>query len=201
MKIKWTAESGFIDALPKIIEEYRLVRGLTPVKILITGPPYSGKTQLAKRLAAKYNISYLEINKVVQNALADLHDLIEAANKKTSVERDEEQEADVDEDEGPNQVQIAEELLLKIEKSREQNDGKIHDKFMVQFMKEKILSVPCQNQGFVLDFFPENYQQAKQLFSNGGAADNEEQEQVNPENEEPFAGDKRVLPGTVQKTA
>ncbi len=35
---------------------------------------------------------------------------------------------------------------------------------MVKVVKDKLMSNPCRNQGFVLDGFPNTYEQAKELF-------------------------------------
>ena len=42
------------------------------------------------------------------------------------------------------------------------------DQDVIRLVKEKLKSMPCQNQGFVLDGFPETIQQAKDLFSSNG---------------------------------
>ena len=36
---------------------------------------------------------------------------------------------------------------------------------IIQFYKQKLMSMPCQNQGFVLDGFPKTEEEAKELFS------------------------------------
>ena len=35
----------------------------------------------------------------------------------------------------------------------------------MSFVKEKLKSMPCQNQGFVLDGFPKTYEEAQLLFA------------------------------------
>ncbi|MXQ87508.1 hypothetical protein E5288_WYG000069 [Bos mutus] len=63
------------------------------------------------------------------------------------------------------------ELLEGIKESMDQNAGRLEDQYIIRFMKEKLKSMPCRNQGYILDGFPKTYDQAKDLFSrNGGSA-------------------------------
>lgn len=39
------------------------------------------------------------------------------------------------------------------------------DQDVVQLVKDKLKSIPCQNQGFILDGYPESLQQANDLFA------------------------------------
>ena len=43
--------------------------------------------------------------------------------------------------------------------------GRYSDQYILDFYKQKLKSMPCQNQGFILDGFPKTYEQAKQLFA------------------------------------
>jgi len=58
-----------------------------------------------------------------------------------------------------------EELLETIREAKEQNNGRLDDQLVIQFFKEKLLSKPCQNQGFIVDGFPKTLEQAKDLFA------------------------------------
>ncbi|KAG8225943.1 hypothetical protein J437_LFUL005981, partial [Ladona fulva] len=76
-------------------------------------------------------------------------------------------------------------------------------------IKEKLFSKPCQNQGYVLDGYPETYDQAKNLFcinideSENEKEDEEEEDEEEEEEEEddeaplPFVVDKRIIPDHV----
>ncbi|EDL97597.1 adenylate kinase 7 (predicted) [Rattus norvegicus] len=57
------------------------------------------------------------------------------------------------------------ELLDGIKESMEQNAGRLEDQYVIRFVKEKLKSMPCKNQGYVLDGFPKTYDQAKDLFN------------------------------------
>ena len=43
--------------------------------------------------------------------------------------------------------------------------GRYSSQHILKFFKEKLLSMPCQNQGFVLDGFPKTEEDAKELFA------------------------------------
>jgi SpoVK/Ycf46/Vps4 family AAA+-type ATPase len=51
LKFPWHAEKGIIENIRLLNIEFNKDRGLNPVKIFITGPPASGKTFYADRLA------------------------------------------------------------------------------------------------------------------------------------------------------
>ena len=54
------------------LEEYRDARGLSSLKIVVYGPPASGKTLFAKKLAEFYELHYLEPEQVIKDAIASL---------------------------------------------------------------------------------------------------------------------------------
>ena len=90
----------------------------------------------------------------------------EAAQRKKEEEKPEEEEEDEeDEDDSEDgKLDTYRELLESIRESREQNHGRIDDQLIIQLYHEKLLSKPCQNQGFILDGFPKLIDQAKELF-------------------------------------
>lgn len=57
------------------------------------------------------------------------------------------------------------ELLDTINENREENNGRIGDQYVNRFLREKLQSKPCQNQGFILDGYPKTIEQAKELFA------------------------------------
>ncbi|XP_037995341.1 adenylate kinase 7 isoform X3 [Motacilla alba alba] len=68
-----------------------------------------------------------------------------------------------EEEEGEN-VEAAKELLDAIKENMQQNKGCLGDEYLIKIMKDKLMSMPCRNQGYVLDGFPETYEQAMDLF-------------------------------------
>lgn len=70
-----------------------------------------------------------------------------------------------EEEDSDTRAQEAGELLELLKEDREANNGRYSEQYLLQFYKSKLLSMPCQNQGFILDGFPKTYDQAKQLFA------------------------------------
>ena len=68
-----------------------------------------------------------------------------------------------EEDDG--QAQEAQEFLDVINESKEQNNGRIEDQHVIRFLRDRLKSTPCQNQGFFLDGYPKTLEQAKELFA------------------------------------
>uniref|UniRef100_F7HEG4 Poly(A) polymerase alpha n=1 Tax=Callithrix jacchus TaxID=9483 RepID=F7HEG4_CALJA len=97
-------------------------------------------------------------------------------------------EEEGEEEEEQENVEDAQELLDGIRESMEQNAGKLDDQYIIRFMKEKLKSMPCRNQGYILDGFPETYDQAKDLFSQ---EDEEEEDEVRGRM---FPFDKVIIP-------
>lgn len=71
-------------------------------------------------------------------------------------------EDEMDEEDG--KAQQAQEFLDLLKEDLEEN-GRYSEQYIIEFYKEKLRSMPCQNQGFVLDGFPKTYEQAKILFA------------------------------------
>ncbi|KAJ4460480.1 putative Adenylate kinase 7 [Paratrimastix pyriformis] len=66
MADKWYCPS-FLEGLPsKVIPEYKLERGLTALRLMVTGPPGAGRSTLAARLAAHYKINHVNVKDVVE---------------------------------------------------------------------------------------------------------------------------------------
>lgn len=86
-------------------------------------------------------------------------------------------------------MEDAQELLDGIKESMDQNAGRLEDQYIIRFIKEKLKSMPCRNQGYILDGFPKTYDQAKELFNQ---EDEEEEEEELRGKMLPF--DKLIIP-------
>ncbi|NXA09578.1 KAD7 kinase, partial [Sapayoa aenigma] len=165
--IKWVAEAGLIENVEQVIKEYKQSRGLLPLKLFVHGPPGVGKSTIAEELCKHYKLHYIKINDVISEKIAHLEKIV--AKKLDSV--GEEGEDDVEE-QGEN-VEAAQELLDGIKENMELNEGRLDNQYTITLLKDKLKSMPCRNQGYVLDGFPETYDQATDLFKHD---DEEEQE-------------------------
>ena len=68
LKFPWHAEKGILANIRLLNDEFNKFRGLNPVKIFITGPPASGKTYYANKLAYHYNIPCINVKQLVDKA-------------------------------------------------------------------------------------------------------------------------------------
>ncbi|NWS34832.1 KAD7 kinase, partial [Polioptila caerulea] len=163
--IKWFAEAGLIENIAQVIMEYKQTRGLLPLKICIHGPPGSGKSTIAKELCKHYKLHYVKTNDAISEKIADLEEIVarEPDRVEGEVEEGEGEGEDREEEEGEN-VEAAKEFLDAIKENMRQNKGLLGDEYLITIMKDKLMSMPCRNQGYVLDGFPENYEQAMDLF-------------------------------------
>lgn len=57
------------------------------------------------------------------------------------------------------------EFLNAINNSIEAGNGRMEDKYVIAFLRNKLKSMPCQNQGFILDGYPKTIAQARELFA------------------------------------
>jgi adenylate kinase len=70
LKFPWHCEKGIGENIRMLNEEFNKNRGLNPVKIFLTGPPASGKTYYAERLAVYYNIPRVHAKELADRAFA-----------------------------------------------------------------------------------------------------------------------------------
>lgn len=121
---------NFLEIKAKFLEEYKKARGLTPLKLCLLGPPFSGKTTLCNKLHEYYKIPYLSIKTVMQQTIDKLKEKIE---KKTE---------DMD-------MSAEQELLRELTEHEH-----YPEQHVTSFLKAKLNSMECQNQGYVLDGYP-----------------------------------------------
>ncbi|XP_068960067.1 adenylate kinase 7-like, partial [Petaurus breviceps papuanus] len=167
--IRWISQSGFVENIANILKEYKQNRGLLPVKICILGPPAVGKTSIAEEVCKHYKLHHIKIKDVITEAIARLELLV--APKEETEEEQEETDNDEEEEENLEEIQ---ELLDGAKESMEQNGGRLEDQYVIRFMKDKLKSMPCKNQGYILDGYPKTYDQAKDLFNQEEEEEEEE---------------------------
>ncbi|XP_054684691.1 adenylate kinase 7 isoform X2 [Grus americana] len=168
--IKWVAQAGLVENIEQIIKEYKQSRGLLPLKVFIHGPPGVGKSTVAEEVCKHYKLHHIKTNDVISETIANLEKVVapkELDSDSVGEEGEEEEES--------KNVEAAHELLSAIKESLEQSAGRLDDQYVVKFVKDKLKSMPCKNQGYVLDGFPETYDQAKDLFNLENEDDDEEE--------------------------
>lgn len=95
----------------------------------------------------------------MQQAVDNLNKAAKKADPDANNQGEEGQEEEEEEEELPDLSEID-----AINDQLENNNGRLDDQFIIKFFKERLLSKPCQNQGFILDGFPKTIDQAKTLF-------------------------------------
>ncbi|XP_076801317.1 adenylate kinase 7-like isoform X1 [Clavelina lepadiformis] len=172
MSIRWVAETGLVDAIDRVIKEFKETRGLLPMRACVLGPPGSGKSTVAAALCKKFKLHHITMKEVIDETMERLKQSAARLNQTDSG-------GDEDEEEDDGKAQEDSELLEQINDSKEANDGRIEDSYIIKFFREKLKSMPCQNQGFVLDGFPKTYEQAKDLFALDDEDEGDEPNKVN----------------------
>uniref|UniRef100_A0A8C8M8G5 Uncharacterized protein n=1 Tax=Oncorhynchus tshawytscha TaxID=74940 RepID=A0A8C8M8G5_ONCTS len=152
--IHWVCESGLIDNIDRVVEEYKQTRGLLPIRVCIMGPPAVGKSTVAERICKHYKLHHIRLKETITETLAHL---VRLYPKWYSVPYgDGETEAE--------DSATSSELLETLKENMDQNGGRLDDQYVIRIMRDKLKSKLCRNQGFVLDSFPKTYEQAKDLF-------------------------------------
>ncbi|XP_049625763.1 adenylate kinase 7 isoform X3 [Suncus etruscus] len=156
--VRWISHTGFVENINTILKEYKQTRRLLPIKICMLGPPAVGKSSVAEALCRHYKLHHIKLKEVISETIAKLEAIV--APKVSSTPDDESEEEEEEEN-----VEEAQELLDAIKESLEQNAGHLEDQYIIRFVREKLKSMPCKNQGYVLDGYPKTYDQARELFN------------------------------------
>ncbi|XP_011694075.1 PREDICTED: adenylate kinase 7-like [Wasmannia auropunctata] len=179
-RIRWHFGMPFRDVVNLVIKEYKVVRNLRPVKIVVLGPPASGKTRVARYLAEHYGIHYVHVKTLISDAIQKLINGIEAAEASTRRQDDPtdiaESVAGGDENKGAQKEEVEDkkEVVLSPAKLQEQldeirsnmaaNNGRLDDIILNRLFLNRLNSKDCLNQGYVMDGHPKTFEQARNLF-------------------------------------
>ncbi|XP_030340362.1 adenylate kinase 7 isoform X3 [Strigops habroptila] len=154
---------GKIEKIPT--ENAFLSKDLTSLKIFVHGPPGVGKSTIAEELCKHYKLHHIKSKDVISEAIANLEEIVAPKELDADNVGEEGEGDDGEEEEQGENVEEAQELLDAVKENMEQNAGQLDDEYILKFMKDKLKSMPCRNQGYVLDGFPETYEQANDLFN------------------------------------
>lgn len=55
-RVQMKYSSGFITSLDTVVQEFIHIRGVDPLRILVCGPPFSGKSYVAQKIAYRYSL-------------------------------------------------------------------------------------------------------------------------------------------------
>ncbi|XP_078052090.1 adenylate kinase 7-like [Augochlora pura] len=71
-QISWHHDSPFHENIDAIVKEFRTARGLHPLKIIVVGPPASGKSIVARYLADYYGVHYVHAKPLIEETVQTL---------------------------------------------------------------------------------------------------------------------------------
>ncbi|KAL7289780.1 hypothetical protein TKK_0016184 [Trichogramma kaykai] len=177
-RIQWQSELSFHRNIQDIVREYRIARNLRPRRLIVLGPPASGKTIIARQLAKYYRLHYIALESLVPDTIQQLMAQIEEA-KLACQENEEENEDEIEETSGSQSSLIADdlekaELLLHEIQDALQNKNQLDDYLLSKIFRRKLSSNECKNQGYIIDGYPETIEQARLLFLPDDGLENEE---------------------------
>ncbi|XP_076665201.1 adenylate kinase 7 isoform X2 [Andrena cerasifolii] len=181
-RIAWHLDMPFGDSIGVIVKEYKAARNLHPVRVIVLGPPASGKTRVASYLAKHYDIHYVHAKSLIADTVQALSIEIENATaerekpEETGAGDAEDDEEGLDEEEEATNVEVLQELLDEIEQDMQRSKGRLDDAVLNKLFLRKLRSKECQNQGYVMDGYPKTLGQVRELFEGGNL--NEEEEEV-----------------------
>ncbi|XP_031728711.1 adenylate kinase 7 isoform X2 [Anarrhichthys ocellatus] len=147
--INWFCETGLVDNIELVGEEYQKARGLMPIRLCVLGPPAVGKSTVSRQISEYYKLQYITLKETISETISQLEDNVRNADPDA---------------ENEDSAAEAKELLNSLKDSMEQNGGFLDDQLLMKVVRNKLMSNPCRKQGFVLDGFPKTYEQAQELF-------------------------------------
>ncbi len=157
-KFQWHCEFGIPENTEKLRKEFNEYRGMHNLKVLITGPPGSGKTYISEKLSKFFNIPHFKINDIIEWGKTFTDELGEEI--KTKIE------------EITNNVKEAEENYMK-RPNKKKTDApldtsqmkKLPDEIVIKILRRKLMQNICRNRGYILDGYPKGYKNAFNLFN------------------------------------
>ncbi|PFH38728.1 Dpy-30 motif protein [Besnoitia besnoiti] len=150
----WWCQQGLPANIQKVAAEFCKWRKLRQVKILVAGPPGSGKSLLTSLLAAKLNTPAIRTQDIVEESKVKDDDLGSMLREKWD--------------------QLVEEQKKKKKASASASGGsgainatrrvRFDTETMTKIYNAKLSENVCRYRGFVLDGYPRTYQEAEALF-------------------------------------
>lgn len=90
----WHSKQGLAFNIQLVKEEFCVKRGLKPVKILLTGPPITGKSFFGKQLSQHYNVPHIYLKKMLEDISFWNNEKEEVIYRKRDIKRKAREEQD-----------------------------------------------------------------------------------------------------------
>ncbi|XP_049823608.1 adenylate kinase 7 isoform X2 [Aethina tumida] len=147
-----------IDNIENVASEFMEQRRLITKKIVLHGPPGTGKTVLAKMIQAKYGLHYINVGSMINSIMENLRNKINEAIT-NGYDTDWYEEMFKDEN-----VTVWKKQLRTIALQMEGPTRKLPDEMVNRLLRNYLMGNSCQHIGYILDGYPKTYQQALNLF-------------------------------------
>ncbi|XP_026682369.1 adenylate kinase 7-like [Diaphorina citri] len=205
-------QKNFVNNMRNTLKAFLKSHNLKPIKILIHGPPMSGKTELTRKLADYYGLQYLSPLDVLDNRKRYLRKQIKYCDHQIellnlmNMSENENFDFDVMEEIDRNESNKPEDDSLKSEgdmnletlsgklmaymeelRTLEELASKDRDQYE-SILRDMYLEVlrrkSVQYHGYVMDGWPDSYEACQLLFAKDKKEGEEEEEEENEESEE-----------------
>mmetsp|Transcript_20525 Transcript_20525/g.38172 ORF Transcript_20525/g.38172 Transcript_20525/m.38172 type:complete len:849 (+) Transcript_20525:165-2711(+) len=190
---EWKSREGLVQNVKAVVEEFKASRDLRPIRLALSGPPCSGKTTVARRVADEYSLPIVSAPSALEFLLRLLEDTrkeraerlvvlresrlaerearaAQRAEEAKLSENEEEptEEEEVNEEEDPafvelNRKSIAERLAERAEMCI-QAKGRLSNRLEEKVLRARLLQPDCLNHGYILDAEPYTYAGLVRLF-------------------------------------
>ena len=146
-----TTKLGFVSNIQALATEFRSYRSLTPARIVISGPPCSGKTSIVESLASALHIPVISAKPAIQRAVEAMNKLKEEATAEPKRELDTFSEY--------------EKFLLSLDDQLKGKNPRLTNDAVGRVIRETVVNDPvCLARGYILDGFPRNAEEASALY-------------------------------------
>lgn len=85
---EWVAPDGFVAASEKVAAEFLKYRQITPVRMIVVGPPLAGKSTVAEKIAAEYRLPHLKVPTVIEDFKENLAELKQTIKDRRQARRE-----------------------------------------------------------------------------------------------------------------
>ena len=156
-QFKWHCEFGIPENMDKLRDEFNLYRNLKPIKIIVSGPPCSGKTTLCEFLTDKYKLNNYKMNTFCEWA-KNLETPLGEEAKQHLIEIEENITKALDEYEHRKNKRKTDPPLDTSQLK------KFSSEFMGKILKERLSTGECGTKGYIIDNYPKTYEDCVNMF-------------------------------------
>ena len=156
-QFKWHCEFGIPENMDKLREEFNIYRNLKPIKIIVSGPPCSGKTTLCEFLTNKYKTNNYKLSQFCEWA-KNLNSPLGEETKQHLLEIEENIAKALDDYEHRKNKRKTDPPLDTSQLK------KFSSEFMGKILKERLSTGDCGTKGYIIDNYPKTYEDCINMF-------------------------------------